>query len=1040
MRKQFSSLMGLCALLLLTAFTASAQTKAIKGKITDVKDGAPISGATIHAKNSSASAISAADGSFSILVDAKTKQLQVLYVGYATQTITIGAQETINVALEPSGESLSEIVVVGYGTKAKRDVTGSVAKVASKDIANTPATSFESALQGRAAGVQVSQQNGKLGQGINIRIRGASSVTAGNEPLYVVDGIPITTDDMSSTSASTNALADINMNDIESIEILKDASAAAIYGSRGSNGVVIITTKKGKAGTSKVELGYFSGFQKPTHRREFMNATQYVEYFKQAGIGAAKQDYAAGYYNTLQDALDDYDSYVASRMTRYSAGTDDWETGKINTNWQDQVLRTAPMSQYDFSVTGGTDKTKIYFSGQYLDQKGILIANSYKRYGARLNIEHKVKDWLTTGINMSFARSLNYRVSNDNAFSTPLQIIALSPITPVIDPRTGLTSGALDLDADAPNTNYPVYYNPLLDVENAYYHTLVNRTIGNAFLNVNVLSGLTFRTELGMDQLNQTEDSYYGRLTARNTGAANGSGTYSTTQMININTNSYFAYNKTFNGVHAIDATFGMSYQNRNQVYSTASGEQFPGDAYKTLSGAASKTDASGGSTSNTLLSYFLRANYKFNNKYLLGVSGRIDGSSRFGTNNRYGFFPAVSAGWIMSDETFLKGANWINFLKLKASYGVTGNDNISDFASKGLYTGDAAYGGQPGQTTYQLANPSLKWETSTGADLGIEGSILKNRIGFEIEVYQRKTKDLILSVEVPGTSGFSSQYKNVGNLNNKGIEITLNTTNVITRDFKWTSTINFSANKNKVTNLGGQELGTSNVNRAREGQPLGVFVAKEFAGADPANGDALYVLNTVKSDGTRDKTLTNSYNAATEVVIGNPNPNFIYGFGNNFSYKGFDLDVLLQGVHGNKIYNGGGQYMSASGSNGFDNQTVDQLAAWKKEGDVTMVPEARLFYANGTDPSSRYISSGAYLRVKAVTLGFNVPKAALNKIGIERIRVYARAQNLFTITKYKGWDPEVNSDYQATNINQGVDFYSAPQAKTIVFGINIGL
>ncbi|MDR6339381.1 TonB-linked SusC/RagA family outer membrane protein [Filimonas zeae] len=1039
MRKQLSMLMGLCVLLLMAATGALAQSKEVKGKITDSKDGTPIQGATVHARGGKASVVSAADGSFSITVDARTRQLEVTYVGYAAQTVALNGAAPVTVSLEQSGETLGEIVVVGYGTKSRRDVTGSVVKVQSKDIANTPATSFESALQGRAAGVQVNQQNGKLGQGINIRIRGASSVTAGNEPLYVVDGIPITTDDLSSTIAPTNALADLNMNDIESVEILKDASAAAIYGSRGSNGVVLITTKKGKAGTSKLELGYYHGNQRATGRRKFMNATEYVNYFKQAGLGAAKLDYAAGYFNTLQEAIEDYESYIPSRFTRYAAGENTWETGAVNTDWQDEVFRTAPISQYDMSVTGGNDKTKVFFSGQYLNQKGILIGNSYKRYSGRLNIEHKLKNWLTAGANLSYARSLNYRVSNDNAFSTPLQIIALSPITPVIDPRTGLLSGALDLATDAPNTNYPVYYNPLLNVDNAFYHTLVNRTIGNAYLNANLLNGLTFRTELGIDQLNQTEESYYGKLTARNTGVANGNGTYATTEMLNLNTNNYFQYAKTFGTVHSLDATLGMSYQNRQMVYSTATGEQFPSDAYKTLSSAASKTDASSGSTSNTLLSYFLRASYKFANKYLLGVSGRIDGSSRFGTNNRYGFFPAVSAGWVLTEENFLKGEKWLSFLKLKASYGVTGNDNISDFASRGLYTGDAAYGGQAGQKPVQIANPDLKWETSTGADIGVEGSILQSRIGFEVEVYQRKTKDLILSVEVPGTSGFSTQYKNVGNLTNKGIEITLNTTNIQTRNFRWTSTLNFSANKNKITNLGGQELGNS-VNRAREGEALGVFVAREFAGADPANGDALYITNTVKADGTRDRATTNDYNAATDVVIGNPNPKFIYGFGNTVSYKGFDLDVLLQGVNGNQIFNKAGTYMSASGSNGFDNQTVDQLAAWKNPGDITMIPEARLFYPNGTDPSSRYISSGSYLRVKAVTLGYNLPRTLLNQIGLDRVRVYARAQNLFTITKYEGWDPEVNSDYQASNINLGNDFYSAPQAKTIVFGVNIGL
>ncbi len=315
--------------------------------------------------------------------------------------------------------------------------------------------------------------------------------------------------------------------------------------------------------------------------------------------------------------------------------------------------------------------------------------------------------------------------------------------------------------------------------------------------------------------------------------------------------------------------------------------------------------------------------------------------------------------------------------------------------------------------------------------------STFKNRIEIEFDYYTRNTRDLLLNVEIPGTSGFSTQFKNVGNLENKGFEITLNTTNISSHDFRWTSSLNFAKNKNKITNLNGQILGTD-VNKAIEGLPLGVFYTKEFAGADPANGDALYYKNTLKSDGSLDRSTTNDYNAAADVVVGDPNPDFVYGFGNTLSYKGIVLDILLQGVSGNQIYNGGGQYMSASGSNGFDNQTLDQLDAWQNPGDITMIPEARLFYPNGTDPSSRFISDGSYLRVKAVTLSYSLPASIISRFKISNAKIYARAQNLFTFTKYEGWDPEVNADYQADNINLGQDFYSAPQVKTIVFGINL--
>ncbi len=1018
------------------AFSSFAQSKEITGRITS--DNLSVPNATIKAKGSQTSTVSDQDGNFKIKVENSVTTLIISSVGYTTSEVPVGSGN-ISINLQQQDKSLTEVVVVGFGTKIKKDITGSVSRVSAKEIGNTPATSFESALQGRAAGVLVSQQNGKLGQGINIRIRGSSSISAGNEPLYVVDGIPLTTDNLSSTSAPTNALADINMNDIESVEILKDASAAAIYGSRASNGVVLITTKKGKAGQSKIEFGYFTGTQKPTGKRKFLDSKQYVDFFTQAAVGAATQDSIFGYYDNVADALVDELDFVNRRFTRYSAGTDDWKTAKINTNWQDLAFQDAPISQYDLNISGGNEKTKFFISGQYLDQDGIVISNSYKRYSGRINVDHQVKDWLGIGMNMNFSRSRNYRISNDDAFSTPLQIVALSPITPEIDPRTGLLSGALDLSTGKPNTNFPVYYNPLLSKGNSYYHTTVNRNLGNVYANASLTRHLVFRSEFGIDQLNQAEENYYGRVTARNTGVPNGSGSYLSTAVLNFNTNNYFNYKQTFNDIHDFEGTLGMSYQDRSYEFSTATGEEFPSDAYKKLASAASKTNASSSSTSSTLLSYFARLNYKLNDKYLLTLSGRIDGSSRFGANHQYGFFPAGSVGWIVTKENFLSNIKWLNFLKLKASYGVTGNENIGDFESRGLYSGTGAYGGQAGQIPSQLANPDLKWETTRGSDFGIEASILNSRISFEFDYYERNTVDLLLDVQVPGTTGFSSQFQNIGKLNNKGIDFSINTTNILSKNFRWTTSINFGANKNRIVFLEGQLIGTDQ-NKAKEGEPLGVFYAREFAGADPANGDALYYKNTLKSDGSIDRATTNDYNQAEDVKIGNPNPKFIYGFSNTFTYKFIDLDVLIQGVNGNQIYNGGGQYMSASGSNGFDNQTIDQLPAWKKPGDITNIPEARLFYANGTDPSSRFISDGSYLRVKEITLGFNLPKALASKIKLDRVRAYVRGLNLFTITDYKGWDPEVNADYQASNINQGVDFYSAPQIKSIVFGINIGL
>ncbi|HSB92308.1 MAG TPA: SusC/RagA family TonB-linked outer membrane protein, partial [Flavitalea sp.] len=835
------------------------------------------------------------------------------------------------------------------------------------------------------------------------------------------------------------------MNDIESVEILKDASAAAIYGSRASNGVVLITTKKGRAGKSKIEVGFFTGSQKPTRHRQFLNSEQYVNFFEDASIRRGQyqwrtdQDFYISQGKDEQDVINDALASFESRMNLLSGDNDDWKTYKTNTNWEEQAFQKAPISQADVSISGGNDKTTYYMAGQVLDQKGIMVRNAFKRYSGRLNLDQKVRDWLNVGMNMSYARSLNERVSNDNAFSTPLQSVALTPTTPVIDPRTGLLSGELDPATGEPSDIFPLYYNPLLSVKGATYNTLVYRTLGNVYGEAKIARGLSFRSEFGIDQLNQTEEAYYGPITVRNGTNPQGDGFYSSDAVQNYTTNNFFRYNTAFGEDHDFDAVAGMTFQEQKTMHSYTEAAQFPSEAYKKLSSASSKTDASTEESQFSFLSYFARANYKYKDKYLVALSGRYDGSSRFGKNSRWGFFPAVSAGWIISEESFFENVKSLSFLKLKASYGLTGNAEIGNFPSRGLWSGGSPYGGIPGQVPSQLANPDLKWETSAGFDAGFEVGFLNNRISVEFDYYLRKTKDLLLTVNVPGTSGFTTQFKNVGNLENHGYEITLNTENIVTKDLRWSTNLNFSINRNKITNLQGQVLG-ADYNRAMEGQPLGAFVVREFAGADPANGDALYVKNTTKGDGTIDRTLTADYNEAQEVVVGNPNPDFIFGFRNLVTYKGLELDLLLQGVQGNEIYDGGGQYYSASGSNGYDNQTLDQLNSWKNPGDVTMVPEARRGLANGVDPSSRYILDGSYIRVKTISLGYTIPSRITSRWHIDRLRFYVRGQNFWTITNYKGWDPEVNADYQSSNINQGVDFYAAPQIKSLVFGVNIGL
>ncbi|MBD1385157.1 TonB-dependent receptor [Mucilaginibacter rigui] len=1024
-------------LLLFTVTVAISQTKVVTGKVTDQKDGSALPGVTVAVKGSPTIGIQTdVNGSYRLSVPVDAKSLIFRFIGYKDAELPINGT-VINTQLVVNPKQLTEVVVVGYGTQKRQNITGSISSISSKEVEGTPVTSLEQAIQGRSAGVNIQANNGKLGQGIKVSIRGQASISAGTQPLVVLDGIVLNQGNLSGISADSNPLADINFNDIDSYEILKDASASAIYGARASNGVILLTTKKGKAGKSKINFSAQFGSSKPSRHKQFLNSDQYLQILRRAAIGAGKLDFANQDptdpdYATVEDAIADEQDFVEGRFTRYAAGSTNYNA--VNTNWEKLAYQDAPQSQYDLNITGGNDKTTYYIGGQYLDQKGILIANSLKRYSGRMNLTTKVFNNLEMGMNLNFTSSLNKRLSSDNQFSTPMQIVALSPITPVIDPRSGLLSGSLPGAA----SSYPVYYNPLLDVDNAYYHTTIYRTLGNIYANWQVLKHLSIRSEFGVDQTNQNEDSYYGRLTFRNTTQENGSGENTNSSIIHYTVNNYATYKNTF-GDHSLDVTGGMSYEYSHFVGNDVQGQQFPSDAYKQIQSAA--VISAGSSTQNeySFVSYFARANYAYKSKYLLSVSARTDASSRFGANNRYGFFPAASAGWILSQEDFLKNSNILSNLKLKASYGLTGNAEIGNYSPLGLFSGDAGYNGAAGQRYFQIANPNLKWETTAQIDAGVEFGFFNNRFSGEFDYYRKNTRDLLLNVNIPGTLGIATQTQNLGKLYNQGVELTLSA-DVLVGKFKWTTSINGAYNKNVVTDVKGQILGTNDLNRVIEGQPIGVFYGREYAGVDPNNGDALYYVNTKDANGNLNRGTTNDYNVAQNVVLGNPTPKFTGGFTNTFAFAGFDLSVTLQGAAGNKIFAGGGQYMSASSSNGFDNQTVDQMDYWDHPGQITNVPEPRLFYSNGTNASSRYLSSGSYIRCKTVMFGYNIPKNILSKIKLERARVFMNAYNLFLITKYKGWDPEVNADYQASNINLGVDFYSAPQPRTITFGVNVGL
>lgn len=1004
MRKQL--LIAVWCFLAMGANALAQQT--VSGSITASDTGEPLEGVAVVVKGTTIGAFSDADGKYTLALPSDANVITFSLIGYQVLEQTVDGRSTLDVVMQQQDLGLGEVVITGYGSQIKRELTGNIAKVSAEEIENQPVTSFEQALQGRAAGVFVSTQNGKLGQGVNIRIRGSASVTASNEPLYVVDGIVVTSQSQSSLNASTNPLADLNFNDIESIEILKDASAASIYGSRASNGVVIITTKKGKAGKTQFNVNVSAGMSEPSRLREWLNGPEYLQLWDEAFNNVADPD-----------------------GTLFGLSAEEWKDRRIpgwrdgnDTDWQEEAFRdNAGIQQIDLSARGGNDKTQFYVSGSMMDQKGIMIYNDFVRHSGRINLDHQASANIKVGMNLSLARTINDRLPNDNQFSTPLQLIALPPVQPLNDP-------------DNPDELFQrtVYFNGKLYENNTFFEQRVFRSLGNAFLEWNLLEGLTFHTDFGVDVLSQMEEQYFGTQVSRNTGEPNGFGRNTFTHTLNYSTNNFFTYNNTF-GSSTLNLVGGMSFQESRTDFGNVEGRNFPNDDFKKLASAA---EISGGTSTSTLyniVSYFARANYKLNEKYLVSLAARIDGDSRFGADERYGFFPSASLGWILSEESFLQGQNILSFLKFRASYGITGNTPTTNFPSRGLWGGAAGYAGASGISPTQSPNPNLKWENTAQTDIGIDFGFFNDRITGEIDYYIKNTTDLLLNVNVPATTGFLSQLRNVGELENRGFEFVLNSRNlqgVVT----WNTSINFAANRNEIKDLDGQIIEGGFINRAVEGEPIGVFFAPEYAGVDPENGDAIYYLNTELPGGGRDRGTTSNYNEAQRVVIGDPNPDFIYGINNTFTFAGFDLAVFLQGVHGNDIYNGGGVFQM-DGFGWFDNQDRRVLNRWQQAGDQTDIPQLR--FLEGTNESSRFLEDGSYLRVKNITLGYTLPTDITRRLKLDRIRIYATGINVAVITDYQGWDPEVNADFTASNIGLGNDFYTAPQPRTYSLGVNVG-
>lgn len=985
-----------------------AQEKKISGVVKG-EDGLPLMGVNIVIDNTNKGTQTDFDGKYEIMASPQDV-LVYSFVGYKVIKITAGQETIINIEMV-SDNTFEEVVVVGFGKQSKRKVTDNIASVSSSDINNIPIASMQGALTGKAAGVQITQINGKVEGGVKMRIRGVSSISSSQEPLYVIDGMPLINDDESVSEAPINPLISLNPNDIESIQILKDASSAAIYGARGTNGVVLITTKQGKSGKTKVSLNTSTGWSEATNKMKWLNAEQYVELFTEASTNS---------YGAEDTWLTEEGGYFD-----WMSNGKDWRTGEVDTDWQDLALVKGSVQEHNFSISGGTDKTLFFISGGYNDTQGIVRGNSLDRYSFRGNLDHKISDKFRVGMNTSLSKTKILRIGTDNSFSTPLQAIAQSPLTPAY----------LD-DGIVPNNETSIYYNFLMQEYNGNWEVNIFRVLLNSYLEYQILPELGFKTEFGYDNNNQTEEYFAGSLTE--SASTNGYADANAIQSDKYSISNYFTYAQTFNDDYDIELVGGMSFEESSRKRQYVAGTGFPSDNLQTVASASEITSGTSSRTKYNFLSYFGRATFSILDKYLIKGSLRYDGSSRFGASNRYGIFPAASVGWIISEEDFIKDSETISLLKLRGSYGVTGNAGIGNFASLGLF-GGTAYNQKSGLSPVQLGNPDLKWEKTNQVDVGLDFGILNNRISGEIDYYSKKTNDLLLNEPIPGTSGYTSITRNVGSLTNKGLEFVLNTNNVMSKNLTWKTSLNLSTLDNEVTDLPSGDI-VAGRNIVREGETISSFYLVEYAGVDPANGDALFYKNTVKTDGSLDKTTTNNYNEAERIISGSPYPTLMAGLTNTMSFYNFDFSFTFQGEWGSSLYNEGGKFQSGN-ARYEDNQTTDQLDRWQNPGDITMVPQARMYSTNGQQASTRYLEKSDFIRLRNLSFGYTFPKEVTQKFSVDRLRLYFTGINLLTFTDYSGYDPESSYDNNGnSNIEKGITFYSSPPAKTLTIGLNIDL
>jgi TonB-linked SusC/RagA family outer membrane protein len=997
-----------------------APKKNVSGKVLD-EAGTGLPGVSVVVKGTQSGTTTNTEGEFTLDLPENAAQILIFsFVGYTTKEVPVGNQNVLTVNMAPEDRSLQEIVVVGYGQVRKSDLTGSVTTIPVDEIKKVAVTSMDQALQGRAAGVQITQNSGAPGGATTIRIRGGNSIQGDNEPLYVIDGIPFK-NETSNTGSSFNVLSTLNPSDIESMAILKDASSTAIYGSRGANGVVIITTKRGKAGKSTVSLDAYYGVQQVRRKYPVLNAREYAAFVNDANTNEGRNPV-----------------YTPQQVEAFGQGTD----------WQDEIYRTAPMYNYQLSMSGGDEKTQYAISGGYFKQKGIVTNSDFDRYSFRVNLDRKLTDKIKIGNSLTVNRTVSNQSRTDGSLGgaglVTMAALQFPPILPVYNPDGTylMNNPALNFTAD----------NPAALARESKNKNTAYRVFGNVFGEYQILEGLSFKVIMGIDGIIQKQNSYLPRSVSSGL-SQGGVGGISNGQSITWLNENLLTYTKTFNKNHNLTALVGYTQQVNNSESNYAASRNFVNDNLGTGnlgSGSVALVPTSGIGTWG-LESYLGRLNYGYNEKYLLTASFRADGSSRFGANKRYGFFPSMALAWRASEENFVRNIKSISDLKVRATIGSTGNqDGIGNYPAYSLLSTQNYVLGNivsTGIGPNQIANPDLSWETTTQSDIGIDLGLFGNRITVTADAYLKRTKNLLLNVTIPSTSGFSSAIKNLGKVENKGFELSITSYN-IEGAFKWKTDFNYAINRNKVLDIGGAPqifAGdvaniAQNVNSGiiRVGEPLGSFYGYVTDGLYQSTEELTALVDgSARKPGDRrykdlngDKKIDDN----DRTIIGRAQPKFIGGISNTFSYKGLDLTVFFQGVYGNQILNA--NRFELEYLNGTTNQSRDMLNRWTPTNTNTDIPRA-----STTRPanriSTRQMEDGSYLRLKNVQLAYNLPAKLTKPLHVQGIRFYVTAQNYFTWTKYSGYDPEVNRFGQDSR-SQGFDYASYPAAKTLIFGLNV--